>query len=66
MFSGDFGESRDAGNSGHFVGRLEGFVLAGNNFSGAEVDVFYDAIVIEEDVYGWVELAIGRIIIGRM
>ncbi len=34
-----------------FVGGLECFILAGNDFCGAEVDVFDDTIVIEENIY---------------
>ena len=33
-----------------FVGRLQCFVLAGNDFGSAEVDVFDDAIVVKQDV----------------
>lgn len=34
-----------------FVGWLECFILAGNDFGGAEIDVFDDAIVVEENIY---------------
>ena len=34
-----------------FVGGLECFILAGNDFCGAEIDVFDDTIVIEENIY---------------
>ena len=29
----------------------EGLALASDDFGGAEVDVFYDAVVVEEDVW---------------
>lgn len=34
-----------------FVGGLECLILAGNDFCGAEVDVFDDAIVVEKNIY---------------
>ena len=38
------------GRCGRVVG-LEGFALAGDDFGGAEVDVFDYAVVVEEDVW---------------
>lgn len=45
-----------AGQAGGGVGEvgvvwLEGLVLAGDDFSGTEVDIFDYSVVIEEDVY---------------
>lgn len=34
-----------------FVGGLECFILAGNDLCSAEVDIFDDAIVVEEDIF---------------
>lgn len=42
--------ARDAARAG--VLRLEGFALAGDDFGGAEIHEFDDAVVVEEDVYG--------------
>ena len=56
LLLGGFGEGGSGGvavwGGGEVVGgRLEGFVLAGYDFCGAEVDVFDYAVVVEEDVW---------------
>ena len=52
LFCRNFGEAGSAcGGEWCFVGGLEGFVLAGNDFGGAEVDVFDDAVVVKQNVY---------------
>ncbi len=50
LLGGDFGAGAGAGDGGGVW--LEGFVLAGDYFGGAEVDVFDYAVVVEEDVCG--------------
>ena len=55
LLLGNFRESSrgvgcGAGGGVDFRGRLEGFVAPGYDFGGAEVDVFDDAVVIEEDI----------------
>ena len=61
LLCGNFRKTDPAcGGEWCFIGGLECFVLAGNDFGGAEVDVFDDAIVVKQNVYenGW--LATGQ------